>query len=107
MTFNVGDRVHYRIGSDVRPGTVIKATKTRVHVRSDAARLVKPCSEMSPGGFAAHFSNDAEWECFEDPDGGIRKFGLRKCGAYIMCGCTHKGASELCSGWHYFYDYNF
>ena len=105
--FKVGDRVHYRIGSDVRPGTVVKVSNTRVHVRDDDARLVKPNSEVSPGGFAAHFSNDAEWECFENPNGGITKFGLRKNGAFIKCGATHRGASELCPGWHYFYDYNF
>jgi len=109
--FQIGDKVHYSIGSDVFPGVVSKVTPKTVIVRESQATLHpdwKP--EFHIGGFAAHCSNqhDQQWEFSDDPNGRLWKFTYRqKSQKFLMVGSQTKDASDLCGGWRKFHDYNF
>lgn len=106
--FNVGDRVHYSIGSDVYPGVVVKVTPKTVTIRDSQATLHpdwKP--EFIVGGFAGHCVNQhsQQWEFSDDLNGKMSKFTYRKKSQkFIMTGTQ---SSILNGGWRRFYDYNF
>jgi hypothetical protein len=106
--FNVGDKVHYSIGSDVFPGVVSKVTSKTVTVRESQATLHPDWNpEFDVGGFAAHCTNqhDQRWEYSDDPNGRLNKFTYRsKSEKFMMVGCN---TSVLYGGWRKFHDYNF
>ena len=127
-TFAVGDRVHFDIGSDVYPGTVVKTTATTVTVRRDTYHVDptwKP--EWIPGGFAGHVTNNREQRQIveEDLDGEqwtftkkmppkrIRDFHqytprqLEQRTRYTLRGTDWRTGPMLRHGWRAFRDYNF
>jgi hypothetical protein len=106
--FQVNDRVHYAVGSDVFPGVVSKVTPKTVTIRRSQSTLHpdwKP--EIDIGGFAGHCTNQhsQQWEFSDDPNGREVKFTYRtKSQKFIVVGCK---TSVLYEGWRRFHDYNF
>lgn len=123
--FKPGDRVNYSMGTDVRPGTVVRVTPTTVQVRKDVFTLDPTWApEFTAGGFAAHCVNNHEqrWDIREG-EGTVlltfRKRALPKrireyhklteaeaeaAVRYMLPGTTR---SPLRHGWAAFHDYNF
>jgi hypothetical protein len=108
QSFQIGDKVHYAIGSDVFPGVVSKVTPKTVTIRRSQSTLHpdwKP--EIDIGGFAGHCVNQhsQQWEFSDDPDGREVKFTYRiKSQKFIAVGSK---TEVLYEGWRRFHDYNF
>lgn len=106
--FQVNDRVHYAVGSDVFPGVVSKVTPKTVTIRRSQSTLHpdwKP--EIDIGGFAGHCVNQhsQQWEFSDDLNGQEVKFTYRtKSQKFIVVRCK---TSVLYEGWRKFHDYNF
>ena len=105
--FAVGDKVHWSVGSDVSPGTVIKVTQSRVWVRRDQAELKTP-GACTPGGFAAHWHEQPTWYPINDENGEVICFTYRKrYDAYGMAGASYARFPILRPGWAHHRDMNF
>ena len=81
----VGDRVGCRVSSDIKPGTIIKASASRATVRLHNFELVnKPGSghpeamTVSVGGFAAHWEGRQINKIDFDSDAGTCQLSFRK-----------------------------
>lgn len=118
-TFKVGDRVHYKAGTDTYPGTVVKVTKTFILVREDKFQP-DPDWQMDfrGGGFVGHVVNNGSQQQIiaEDLDGRTRKFtkrGPKNLGLgktltrWIPTGLKWTDNAHLRPEWKAFYDYNF
>lgn len=118
--FRAGDRVHYSIGSDTYPGTVVKVTRTSVTVRRDEFRPAPDwVADFVPGGFAGHVRNNYSQrnECFENPDGELAVFRVHRrpkgspAGGdevrLLPPGYKWGDGGHLRPGWKAFRDYNF
>jgi len=109
----VGDKIHVCFFSDVVPGTVIKRTAKRCHIRYDSATKHPDWSpDITPGGYAGHCVNQdsQKWIITENPDGRVSQFFLHKSGQWRMsfAGSNESGRSaRLGPGWRNKYDYNF
>lgn len=118
-TFQVGDRVHWALGSDILPGTVVKVTKASVLVRHDQFQRDPAWTpDFRPGGFVGHVANNRQQKNIisEDPKGAVRKFtkrgpkdiGLGKTlTRFIPVGMSWTDNAHLRPGWRAFHDYNF
>ena len=105
-TVKVGDGVTINLWSDRHAATVIKVTAKTVTVCRDKATLnpdFKP--EFTPGGFAAHCTNQSEQSYTYEPDekGEVRTFHWSD--KFQRYG--QPGNLTLSKGRHEFYDYNF
>lgn len=126
--FHVGDRVHYDLGTDVYPGTVVRVTPTRVTVRTDTYHVDPTWEpEWIPGGFAGHVVNNREQRQIveEDLDGAEMVFTAKRPPKnvrdyyrwtpeeaeaktrYTMRGSDWRTGPMLRHGWRAFRDYNF
>lgn len=106
-TFAVGDKVHWWVGSDCHPGTVVKVTGSRVHVRRDGHEA-KTEGACTPGGFAAHWHEMPTWYPINDENGAIEVFTYRRrMNVYGMANATYARFPILSNGWAYHRDMNF
>ena len=122
LTFQVGDRVHYSLGTDARPGTVVHVTPTQVVVREDSATFHQPDGSFFAGGFLGHFDlTQQEATITEDPSGllvtfnrkfppkAIREYHGIPAGTrarYVAYGGPWRTGARLVHGWAARYDYN-
>ena len=73
----VGDLATYTLYTDTVGCDVIKVTGSRVWLRERKAILVKP-GKCEPGGFAAHWYIQPEYETVENKDGRVVMASKRK-----------------------------
>ena len=128
-TYKVGDRVHYDLGTDVFPATVVRVSEKYVTIREDKFKVDpewKP--DFIPGGFVGHVANNYEQKNIitEDPEGTHIRFSLREVPKNIrdyhkmsddeaadkrrwimVGGGGWRTGAMLRPGWHAFRDYNF
>lgn len=121
--FQVGDRAHYNIGSDVFPATVVKRTPKSVTVRVDSFRHDGSWTpDWREGGFAGHVANTGDQRNIieENEDGQLIRFTLRtwtkdprypKGGEqptkWVLARDPWHYGSTLKPGWYAYFDYNF
>lgn len=113
--FQVGDKAHESLYSDIKPCTVVEVKRNgrEVTVQADKYALAdgeKP--EMIAGGFSAHCMNQGQlkYNMTRNEDGYKITYTLRKWrGRYVWTpkGGTPDGSQRLAQGWMAFYDYNF
>lgn len=120
--FKAGDKVHYGIGSDTYPATVVETTAQTVTVRRDKFHL-DPEWEMDfiPGGFVGHVvNNHAQKNVIEDdPKGETAKFSVKRMPKkyrdyhstdgyrVLLSGTSWESGIALNHGWQAFRDFNF
>ena len=126
LTFEVGDRVHFSIGTDILPGTVVKVSRSHITVREDKSEADPSfIPEFIPGGFAGHVVNNHNQKRIieEDLDGVLLSFTRRlppkhireyhgipdgRGWRYVGTGLgTWQRGAMLLKGWRAFYAYNF
>jgi hypothetical protein len=120
----VGDKVGVRYHSDIKPGTVIKATATTVLIQLHEFKLLngptsgEPDALVStPGGFCAHVSGTQRNEIDGNSNAGTIKATFRKndlingqTGVWRQVGYTGgRGKIEgvIYGDWIAYYDFNF
>jgi hypothetical protein len=108
--YTVGEGVCWNGYSDVRAGTVVRVSNSRVYVVEDNARLLNGFDSGEPdaltvsiGGFAAHVTGEQRYE-FSPGNGPELLFTARKGGRVVMAGCAD---TTLGRGRVKHYDYNF
>jgi hypothetical protein len=84
LTYKIGDGVTWTGYSDRYAGTVVKVTRTQVHVVEDDATLLNGATsnesdalQVFPGGFVAHVEGRQRYEYSPRLNGGKLKFTLR------------------------------
>lgn len=111
--FKVGDGATKLMYSDRQAFTVIEVSKSgrRIKLQRDNAILLNSVTsnerdklDFQPGGFVGHTSGVQRYKYKRNTGGTIIEASLRKTGKWIQKGCK---ATEVVSGRHEHYDYNF